>query len=448
MLFRPTTAHKTWDAWICHDRGRYHLYYLISDQYVCDGVGVATSVDGLTWHDHGWVLRHSDQMVRYFAFGSLWPNRGSLEAKAYIGSYSEWRMEEGTNVQTLYFATSDDLMSWDKLDDSLAFRIDERYYKRIDPNRRGPWEDPRWDGMCVVPAADGGYHGYWTATPRDDLGLGYGTSPDGLHWKAEPPARIDWGDSKRMIFVEVGGVHRIGSRYYAMLADYASTNCGVFGFVSDSPRGPFRPCARNYRLLQNSSRMHAYFSRFVDSPDGLLVTHHSIAEGDFSQEHCVVYYAPMKVATTIEDSLYLTWWSGNDPLKTLPIAMPAGATELRFDSRRPLVLECAGRLGAAITLERERGQATVIVIRDDSVVEIRSVDPSSCDPVCEECVDRQVDFRQPRRIRLLIRSTMLELYINDFLIQCYTMASGVTGRVSWTGMESAEAWHCGYDGAA
>lgn len=187
--------------------------------------------------------------------------------------------------------------------------------------------------MCVVPATGGGYHGYWTATQREGLGFGYGTSHDGLHWNAGPPARIEWGNATRMIFVEVGGVHRIGESYHAMLADYATTHCGMFSFVSDDPRGPFRPCARNYCLMQNTNRMHAYFSRFVDSPDGLLVTHHAIAQGDFSQEQYVVYYAPLKKATCIDGSLYLAWWKGNDALKGQPIALPPEAIEVRLRSK-------------------------------------------------------------------------------------------------------------------
>ena len=179
MLFRSKTAAKTWDAWIYWEDGTYFLYYLISDEYVCDGFGIATSQDGIHWQDHGWALRHSEKMVRYFAFGSLWRNLGAWDQPKYICSYSEWQVEDGRNVQVLYFAASDDLLTWERLGDDKAFRIDERFYKRVEPNAIGPWQDPRWDGMCVIPRTEGGYYGYWTATPKDFLGFGFGVSADG-----------------------------------------------------------------------------------------------------------------------------------------------------------------------------------------------------------------------------------------------------------------------------
>lgn len=69
--------------------------------------------------------------------------------------------------------------------------------KTAGPNR--PWEDPLWDGMCVV-------RGLPRLLDSDALGrsgLRARNEPDGLHWKSKSPARIDWGGSERMIFVEV-----------------------------------------------------------------------------------------------------------------------------------------------------------------------------------------------------------------------------------------------------
>jgi hypothetical protein len=72
-----------------------------------------------------------------------------------------------------------------------------------------------------------------------------------------------------MHFIEAGGVHEMAGNYYAMLADYAAANCGMFNFVSDAPSGPFRPSKRNFGLLRNQGNMHACFTRFPDSPDGV-----------------------------------------------------------------------------------------------------------------------------------------------------------------------------------
>lgn len=96
-------------------------------------------------------------------------------------------------------------------------------------------------------------------------------------------------------------------------------------------------------------------------------------------------------------------------------------------------------------IEREAAQTTGIVIREDSVVEIGSVASPDRAFACEEQVDRQVDPGEARNTRLLLRGTMLELYVNDLLIQCCTMASGVTGRVSWTGIGEVRAWYWSSD---
>jgi hypothetical protein len=206
-------------------------------------------------------------------------------------------MDGDKNVQNILFAWSNDLLQWHKFDDNFEFRIDERFYKRIEQDAHGPWEDPRWDGICVVPRVEGGYYGYWTATPKDFLGFGFGVSADGVHWKALEPPHIEWGDTPKMYFIEVGGVQEIEGKYYAMLADYATVNCGMFNFVSDMPSGPFRPSVKNFSLMRNQSKMHAYFTRFLDSPDGILVNHHTLAEGQFSDDHFVVYYAPLNTTT-------------------------------------------------------------------------------------------------------------------------------------------------------
>ena len=298
MLFRSEVFAKTWDAWVYHHEGTYYLYYLIAGQeFLIDGFGAATSPDGVRWQDRGRVLAHSEELVGYLGTGSVWKDPRFAQTARFLCNYSEWRMDGDRMVQNILFAWSDDLLHWIKFGDDHLFRIDERFYEKVNEDVGGPWEWPRWDGMCAVPRPEGGYYGYWTATPRGFLGFGFGESEDGVHWRALEPPEIDWGDAPRMRFIEVGGVHELQGSYFAMLADYASDNCGVYGFVSDTPGGPFRPCARNFGLLRNQSKMHAYFCRFFDSPDGVLVNHHALAEGQFSEDHYVVYFSPLKKAT-------------------------------------------------------------------------------------------------------------------------------------------------------
>ena len=440
MLFRSETASKTWDGWVYYHEGIYYLYYLISEQFVCDGFAVATSQDGVHWKDHGWVLRHSDKMVRYLGTGSVWKETPFAKNGRFLCNYSEWHLEGDKNVQNILFAWSNDLLGWHKFTDDDIFRIDERFYKRIEKNARGPWEDPRWDGICVVPRAAGGYYGYWTATPKDFLGFGFGISHDGVHWEALEPPQIEWGDLPRMYFIEVGGVHEMEGKYYVMLADYASVNCGMFNFVSDLPHGPFRPSARNFGLLRNQSKMHAYFTRFLDSPDGILVNHHTLAEGQFSEDHCVVYYAPLKKAQLIDGTLYLAWWKGNDRLKNREIQVNPSAEQIQFESAQGVLLEGQITLPGRLIIKSDSEMGIGILVNEKGITQIGPIKADGTGFQCEERVNREMAFGASPSFRLLLNRTMLEFYLGDILIQCYTMAKASNGGIAFQGIGNLKLW--------
>lgn len=440
MLFRSETAAKTWDGWITYHEGVYYLYYLISENFGCDGFGVATSQDGINWKDHGWVLRHSDKMMRYLGSGSVWKDVSFAENGRFLCNYSEWHLEGEKDVQNILFAWSNDLLQWHKFTDDDIFRIDERFYKRIEKNVAGPWEDPRWDGICVVPRAEGGYYGYWTATPKDFLGFGFGISADGVHWQALEPPIIEWGDTPRMYFVEVGGVQEIEGKYYAMLADYATVNCGMFMFVADTPDGPFRPSAKNFRILQNQSKMHAYFSRFFDTPDGTLVNHHSIAEGKFSDEHCVVYYAPLKKAQIIDETFYLIWWKGNNKLKNKEVKLNTLGGEIQFDTTHGALLEGALTLPGKLIIGSNSEIGIGILVNEKGITEIGAIQVDGTEFKCEERVDREITFNTPSHFRLLLNQTMLEFYLDDIFIQCYTMERVSNGTLAFQNVGDLRLW--------
>ena len=441
MLFRSTSIARTWDTWVYHHAGTYHLYYCTSETGPGDGFGVATSEDGVTWVDHGRVVGPSDKMVRYMGAGSVWKSISSSEPEQFICNYSEWRMEDDDAIQRILVARSNDLVHWHKVDDAASFRIDERFYQKIKKDAHGPWEWPRWDGLCVIPRPNGGYYGYWTATPRDALGFGFGESDDGLHWRALEPPQIAWGDPPELYFVEVGGVHEFDGKFYCMVGDYADINCGMYTLVTDAPGGPFRPASRNFGLLRNRTRMHVYFSRFLDTPNGVLVNHHTLAEGKFSDEHFVVYVAPLKRARIIDDGLYLAWWSGNDKLKGTEIAISAtdkDTVSTRADTG--LILEGTLALPGSLFIGTKGEAGVSIAVDTDATTRIG---PTAQDGVlanCEEEVNREISLGPCPRFRLLLRHTMLEFYLEDLLVQCYTMARPMNGTISCHNAAALKLW--------
>ncbi len=234
-----------------------------------------------------------------------------------------------------------------------------------------------WDTWMAY--HQGTYYLYYL-TSEHAVGDGFGESDDGLHRQALEPPRIAWGDPPEMIFVEVGGVHEFDQRYYCIAGDYASTNCGMFTLVADSPSGPFRPAPKNFGLLRNQSKMHAYFTRFLDTPDGVLVNHHTLAERQFSDDHFVVTFAPLKRATIIDGGLYLTWWRSNDKLKHVRGALPQGNEgDLRVSVETGLVLEGRLTLPGGLFIGT-RGDAGVwIRVDDEGVTEIG---PGTRDGTC------------------------------------------------------------------
>jgi len=431
MLFKSERITKTWDTWMAFHEGCYYLYYATSETAPGDGFAVAASTDGLRWRDYGRVLVPSDQMVRYLGAGSVWKEAGFPVTGRFLCNYSEWRQEGEASVQNLLFAWSKDLIHWHKYGDEAMFGIDECFYQKVKPDTRGPWEWPRWDGMCVIPRPQGGYYGYWTATPKGALGFGFGKSIDGLHWQALEPPRIEWSDPPEMYFVEVGGVHELEGQYYAMVGDYASIHCGMFTLTAASPSGPFRPAVKNFGLLCNQSRMHAYFTRFLDTPGGVLVNHHVLARGQFSDEYFETYFAPLKRAVIKEEGLYLAWWEGNDGLKRTPIEIfGMDGRPLRFDPPAGILLEGRLDLPGRLFVGHGAGTGTWIRVGAGGVTEIGPGNQDGTDFQPEERVDRQVLFPASPRFRLLLRQTMLEFYLDDLLIQCYMMETPTDGTIT------------------
>lgn len=441
MLFKSEIIFKTWDTWMYYHEGTYYLYYLTSEQAPGDGFGLATSLDGIEWYDFGRVLEPSDRMVRYLGTGSVWKGTPPAETECFICNYSEWRMEGSTPIQNILFAWSEDLVHWHKFSDDLAFKIDERFYEKTKEDPQGPWEWPRWDGICVVPRPEGGYYGYWTATPKNALGFGFGESPDGLRWQALEPPEIRWGDPPEMCFVEVGGVHEFGGEYYCMVGDYADTNCGMFTLVSDSPFGPFRPAERNFSLLSNQSKMHVYFSRFLDTPEGTLVNHHTLAEGQFSDDYFVTYFAPLKGVRVIDGGMYLTWWHGNDSLKRREVnPLSSDGSDLRFDVDTGVVLEGTIESPGSIFISGGDSIGARIRVKKECLVEFGSGTQDDTTFSCEERIDRELVFGSRAEFRLLLNRTMLEFYLEDILIQCYTMERSTDGRISCKNTSNVRLW--------
>jgi hypothetical protein len=210
----------------------------------------------------------------------------------------------------------------------------------------------------------------------------------------------------------------------------------------------------NPRLLSG----HTYFSRFYHSPDGLLVNHHAIARDG------QVYFGTLK-ATTVNaaGTLRLTWWPGNEALKheRLPVAEAPGSGAIpgritmwpnAFDVDRGVVLEgtlrppqAAGDPPVGLYVECQGDSGAAIRVHAGGRAELGLVQPDGSGFQAEKTVDREVAYSNPALFRLLLKGSLLEFYLDDVLIECFSLPQRATGRLGGLGCDAVrllDAWRC------
>jgi hypothetical protein len=423
-----------WDTWLYFHEGTYYLYYLARAGSNWDNISLATSTDGVRWQERGPIVTKREK-VTWMGTGSTWKSPNFEQDGKWFMNYSEWTGPR----QTIFFAESTNLVDWTPLGDEFEFVQDERWYK----------PDGRWDCIWTLPRPEGGFYGYWTATPKARRAFGFGQSVDGVRWEAlEPP------ETPGVPHGEVGAVERIGNRYYMLFGVYYQ-NMTMMTLVADRPEGPFSPVPKNRILLTGGD---TYFARFFQSPDGLLVNHHSCAG--------VIYFGTLKTALVdAEGTLRLGWWRGNEAFKQGRPAMPLEATAsessapLAFlkpslDFKKGLILE--GRLPipqgegeppVGLFLEApgsERG--TAIRIGVSGVTQFGKCKSDGSEFEVAKTVNREWPFGPTARFRLLWQGFLLEFYLDDLLIEVYRLPLPTSGRIGvWSGagrpnLETWRAW--------
>jgi hypothetical protein len=436
MFYRPyqRTTGRMWDTWLYLHNGTYYLFYLANASRSWDNISMAVSSDGVHWRERGPVLHRAPDAV-WMGTGSTWASPNFANDKKFFLNFSEWRGPR----QTIFFAESDDLCRWTRLPGQYEFRQDTRWYE---PNGR-------WDCIWSIPRPGGGLHGYWTANPKGRAGFGFGESLDGITWQALEPPKIDWNRE-----CEAGAVEKIGDRYYLMLgARDAVGHHGMFTFVADRPSGPFQRAKKNFPLLVSKGHVNTYFARFFPTPQGILVNHHSITRSD------VVHFGLLKrAAVDAEGTMRLAWWEGNEKLKRepIPVAIPArmgenaiAFLENRFDTETGLVLEGTLPIAPAdvakptgLYVEHGQDAGTALVVRGGGVAEIGTMDGKGAGFKPENQIDRQMSLAATARFRLVLQQTLLEFYLDDVLIQCYSLPARASGRIGVLGGRVADikAW--------
>ena len=210
------------------------------------------------------------------------------------------------------------------------------------------------------------------------------------------------------------------------------------------------PSRKNFRLLSG----HTYFSRFFPTPDGVLVNHHSIARNQ------QVYFAPLK-STVIDDegTLRLGWWKGNERLKdgvarvslSAPAAQAGAALRMiegPLDTESGVILEGRANLPAepgdppvGLYISCGQDQGSAILIHAGGRCDLGLMKPDGSGFQAEKQVDRELDFGRSPTFRLLLKRSLLEFYLNDILIECYSLPGEASGRIGIIGeVSDVQAW--------
>jgi hypothetical protein len=421
VIFKSELVKAHWDTWAYYHQGTYYLYYLITEHGPGEGFGVATSTDGVHWHDHGWVLRASEQMVRYLGTGAVWQAADFEETGRFICNYSEHRVEDdGRPTQNILFAWSTDLLQWHKYGDEHMFRIDQRFYEKYG----------RWDCIYAIPPPEGGYFGTWTATPLgragNDGGIGFGCSEDGRHWQALPPAEIiPDADEAGAIALVHNRVHAMFGRGRAMIA-----------YRAENFEGPFKEAEQNSVLLAPG---HTYFSRLFNVADDILVNHHAMDGRKTSAGRAITYVAPFKRFSVDQYGIQRwLWWEGNEKLKGRPV-LPSE----RCDLQQGVIVEgslppVGSEPFAELRIEAD-DKCFAIRFADNGALDICGYDPGNASWTSLQKADRQLT-PGTRDVRLLLRRGMLEVYIDNNFMECCHLGCPDAKYVRVTVPEDRKGW--------
>jgi len=421
MVFKSNTVTAQWDTWCFYHDGTYYLYYLVTEK-TGEGFCVASSKDGVHWKDHGWAIRTSDKNPFYLGTGSVWKSPDFAKTGKFLCNYSEHRKDKADKrTQNILFAWSKDLIHWTKFGDEKMFKVDTAHYKQYG----------RWDCIFTIPRKVGGYWGTWTATGdkiKRTVGIGYST--DGVTWKALPPPVVEPG------VYESGAFHRFGDRLHAMFG--AGGN--MWAYSADKITGPYKRCKVNPLLL---ARGHTYFSRFFPTPDGVLVNHHSMT-GERKGGRLIgfeTYASPLKRAVLDKEGvLRFKYWKGNEALKGKAVKVADG-----LDFGNGIVVEGTMTLPAgkeaepaSVKIRADKQNYLVRVLHDGSV-DMGTIDADGANWKKRHGANRCWKFDKSVSLRLLMRRGMLELYLDDYFMECWTMgchrAKKVTVAISGRDMK-------------
>jgi beta-fructofuranosidase len=289
-----------WDSWFAFDGELHHAFYLQASRALGDpnrrhrntSVGHAISKDLTNWT----VVRDALAPSESPAADSWTTWTGSIVRE----DGGSWRMfytgtsrEDAGERQTVCAATSDDLMTWTKVEPAPVVAADSRWYKTLSAGfANEPFRDP-W--VCRLPG-----QAEWTmlttagakdaASREVEAVMGVAKSVDLVNWQVQPPLGAPgqgFGETEVFQFEIVDGVPIIlfccGPLWLSKERLSAGERGGLYSFAvaPDLSDVDFNRA----RLFPDT---HLYASRLVQDRDGgwNLIAFINEVNGEFVGELC------------------------------------------------------------------------------------------------------------------------------------------------------------------
>ena len=491
MLYYPSKSSRMWDTWLYYDKGIHYLYHLYLFRTYGDGIILATSEDGVHFTEVGPVVDRKEDAC-WVGTGSVWPAQGKFimnfsEIRDGVQGVFFAESEDLIHWKRLpdeYRCDPDPRWydntptgRWDCI--SALTRPGGGFWGILTAR---PWTKTQglsYESIGRVESDDGVH---WHAAAP--MPIDWGEWPKmNVH---EPVGLEKIGDRYYILMGNGISAEHLGDR---QLWDQVGSHIGMYTFVADNPEGPCRPDHEAFPLLVSNSwhipvqrrSMTAWCARFYRVQDALLIHHHTISRSG------LVWFAPLKKALVDADGhLSLGYWQGNESLKgkalTLDLSrctrmhpvwdIPDGrrypessATQVRatsqrlevddpycggvamldgrFDLEKGVVLEGEfelhaqegrwGSIGVYIEESLELSglsQGTAVLAETRGRTEIgvfRNARSNRFRP--DDTVPIGIPSGQRRKLRLHARRSLLEVYLDERLVQCYSTGETTTGRI-------------------
>jgi hypothetical protein len=126
-----------------------------------------------------------------------------------------------------------------------------------------------------------------------------------------------------------------------------------------------------------------------------------------------------------------------------PRAYPEGGApamlETKLDAGRGFILECTLRLPEADAPQRglyiqcSGGRGAAVLLDSSGKAQLGEMKADGSGFNAAMTVDREMSFGETARFRLILKRRLMECYLDDILIECFTLPGSATGKLGVIG---------------